>query len=316
MMKKRILSIALALVMTLALVSTASAAEEAPGLEVLPVVTVELPEAPGMKITMTKIFNYYFYVQHENGSSDYTFFADVSDWETRGSIAFGDREPSQALGYYLFGFDGILYGGSEENLDLSKTVGVGFLSANADSLLGEGGITTEGDIATGAYRPISRLAADSAAPVLPEETPAVPQTAKPTASTVLVNGESVAFDAYNIAGNNYFKLRDFAYALDGTAKQFSVGWDGAANAISLAAGRPYEAVGGEMAGKGAGDQTAVPTTSKITLDGAEISLTAYNIDGNNYFKLRDIGQAFDFGVDWDGANNTIVIDTSKRYTPE
>ncbi|MDR2442720.1 MAG: hypothetical protein LBE31_04280, partial [Deltaproteobacteria bacterium] len=59
-----------------------------------------------------------------------------------------------------------------------------------------------------------------------------------------------------------------------------------------------------------------PTTSKITLDGAEVSLTAYNIGGNNYFKLRDIGAAFDFGVTWDSAKNTIVIDTSIGYTPE
>ena len=40
------------------------------------------------------------------------------------------------------------------------------------------------------------------------------------------------------------------------------------------------------------------------------------ISGNNYFKLRDIGQMFDFGVDWDSARNTIVIDTGKGYTPE
>ena len=52
-------------------------------------------------------------------------------------------------------------------------------------------------------------------------------TANPTASTVLVDGENVAFDAYNIADNNYFKLRDLAFTLSGTAKQFEVGWDGA-----------------------------------------------------------------------------------------
>jgi hypothetical protein len=71
-----------------------------------------------------------------------------------------------------------------------------------------------------------------------------------------------------------------------------------------------------MEGKGAGNKTAIPTTSKITLDGKEVSFTAYNIGDNNYFKLRDIGAALDFGVTWDGENNTIVIDTSKGYTPE
>lgn len=62
--------------------------------------------------------------------------------------------------------------------------------------------------------------------------------------------------------------------------------------------------------------SASPTTSKIYLDGKEVTFTAYNIGGNNYFKLRDIGTAFDFGVTWDGGNSTIIIDTEVGYTPE
>jgi hypothetical protein len=140
--------------------------------------------------------------------------------------------------------------------------------------------------------------------------------AAPTASAVRVNGEIVAFDAYNINGNNYFKLRDLAYALSGTEKQFDVGWDGAANAISLASGAAYTAVGGEMAGKGAGEKAASPTASAILLDGAAASFAAYNIEDNNYFKLRDIGAAFDFEVDWDAENQEIAIDTASSYTPD
>ena len=143
-----------------------------------------------------------------------------------------------------------------------------------------------------------------------------PAIAAPTSSTVLVNGENVAFDAYNINGHNYFKLRDLAYTLSNTEKQFEVGFDNAQNAISLTSGEPYKEVGGEMASKGAGSKTANPTSSIIYLDGEEVSFAAYNIDNNNYFKLRDIGGTFDFGVDWDGARNTIVIDTSKGYAPE
>jgi len=144
-------------------------------------------------------------------------------------------------------------------------------------------------------------------------TPAVTTTAVPTASQVLINGKSVAFDAYNIDGYNYFKLRDLAYSLNGTAKQFEVGWDAANNAISLTTGKAYTVAGGEMIGKGAGNQIATLTTSKVYLNGQEVQFTAYNIGGNNYFKLRDIGQAIDFGVGWDAATNTISIDTSQGY---
>ena len=50
-------------------------------------------------------------------------------------------------------------------------------------------------------------------------TPPTTLTATPTNSTVLVNGKSIAFDAYSINDNNYLKLRDLAYILNGTEKQ-------------------------------------------------------------------------------------------------
>ena len=147
--------------------------------------------------------------------------------------------------------------------------------------------------------------------------------ARPTVSTVLVNGENVAFDAYNIDGNNYFKLRDLAYALNGTEKQFEVEWLSETNAIMLIGKHSYTETGGEMEGKVTENKTPVPSQSKIMFTESmesdaptTLNLIAYNIDGNNYFKLRDIGEVFDFGVDWDGATNTIVIDTSKGYTAE
>jgi hypothetical protein len=148
---------------------------------------------------------------------------------------------------------------------------------------------------------------------LPSEPPSVHYTARPTRSTVSINGGNIPFDAYNIGGNNYFKLRDLAYALNGTEKRFDVAWNAAANAIALTGGRPYTEIGGELTAGGGEDKKATPTTAKITLDGKETSFDAYNIGGNNYFKLRDIGRAFDFGVAWDAAQNTIAIDTSKGY---
>ena len=150
------------------------------------------------------------------------------------------------------------------------------------------------------------------------ETPVqtAPQTATPTTSKVMVNGKAVSFDAYKINGNNYFKLRDIAKVLSGTDKQFEVTWDSAKNAINLISGQPYTPVGGELATGSGANQQAVLNTSTVYLNGKQIALTAYTIKGNNYFKLRDLGQSFDFGVGWDGANNTVTIDTNTGYTPE
>jgi hypothetical protein len=140
--------------------------------------------------------------------------------------------------------------------------------------------------------------------------------AVPTPSQVIVDGKTISFDAYNIGGNNYVKLRDIAYALNGTKKQFLVNYGDATKAITLLSGQPYTAVGGEMEGKGSGNKTPTATTSNITLDGEAISLTAYNIAGNNYFMLRDLGRALDFGVTYDETTKAIYIDTKSAYTEE
>lgn len=141
-------------------------------------------------------------------------------------------------------------------------------------------------------------------------------TAAPTSSKVLVNGEAVAFDSYNINDNNYFKLRDVAQIISGSDKQFEVTWNGEKRAIELVSGKPYTAVGGEMAKGDGSAKTAVANASAIYKDGAAVELTAYTINDNNYFKLRDLGQAFDFNVSWDGANNCIVINTAESYTAD
>ncbi|SCZ07855.1 leucine-rich repeat protein [Alkaliphilus peptidifermentans] len=137
--------------------------------------------------------------------------------------------------------------------------------------------------------------------------------AKPTIGKVLVNGVEQSFEAYNIDGNNYFKLRDLAMVVSGTVKQFEVAWDGEKNAINLISGKPYTVSGGEM-NKGDGlEKIGQLNTSKIYKDGNEIKIIAYNINSNNYFKLRDVAQAFNIGVTWDEATSTIAIDTSIGY---
>jgi len=147
----------------------------------------------------------------------------------------------------------------------------------------------------------------------PDTTAPAKATANPTASKVLVNGTNTTFDAYNINNNNYFKLRDLAKIVSGTTKQFEVTWDNEKASINLVSNKSYTAVGEEMS-KGDGKiKNAALNTAKIYKDGSEIALTAYNINGNNYFKLRDIANAFNIGITWDGTANTIGIDTTKDY---
>ena len=43
---------------------------------------------------------------------------------------------------------------------------------------------------------------------------------------------------------------------------------------------------------------ATLSTNRILVDGEEVHLTAYNINGNNYVKLRNIGEQVGFNVYW------------------
>ena len=72
------------------------------------------------------------------------------------------------------------------------------------------------------------------------------------------------------------------------------------------------AVSGPAAQAAAG-LMANPSNQKFYLDDQGISLTAYEIGGNNYVKLRDIGEAVDFGVTYDAATNTVTISPGKPY---
>ncbi|MDO4270260.1 MAG: hypothetical protein Q4C72_04950 [Eubacteriales bacterium] len=121
---------------------------------------------------------------------------------------------------------------------------------------------------------------------------------------------------YEINGNNYVKLRDVAKALSGTDAQFEVVWNGAEKRIELTAGRAYTPVGGEYAAPPAESRAAALTEAAVCLDGKELALTAYEIAGNNYFKLRDLGAALDFWVGWDGSAQLVQIDTQSGYQPD
>lgn len=141
-------------------------------------------------------------------------------------------------------------------------------------------------------------------------------TAAYTDSKVLVDGKQVKFEAYNINDNNYFKLRDIAFALTnyGTGLNvFNVKWDEGKNMINLVSGEKYGAVGGELKEGDGKNKKYEISTSAIMKDGRNAKLTAFLINGNNYFKLRDLGKLFDFNIAWDEANNCILIDTTSSY---
>ena len=138
-------------------------------------------------------------------------------------------------------------------------------------------------------------------------------TASPTNDKLYVGGELQTPSIYKINGSNYFKIRDIAALLNGSSKQFEVGYDTATGSVTATSGKPYTMTGTELTGAaGTEAQLAVPSGSTIYVNGEKLDLTVYNIDGFNYFKLRDLGQALDFYVGYENGN--VTISGSKGYS--
>lgn len=57
---------------------------------------------------------------------------------------------------------------------------------------------------------------------------------------------------------------------------------------------------------------AAISNQPVYVDGQRVYMTAYQIGGNNYVKLRDIGEAVGFNVYWDGAS--VQVESDKPYT--
>ena len=139
-------------------------------------------------------------------------------------------------------------------------------------------------------------------------------TATPTNDQLYVGGVVQTPSIYKIDGSNYFKIRDIAMLLNGSKKQFSVGYDAATACVTLTTGQGYTPNGSELAGQASGGaKDAMASNNVIYLNGEKLSLTVYKIDGSNYFKLRDLGQALNFYVGYDPATG-VTISGDTGYT--
>ena len=125
--------------------------------------------------------------------------------------------------------------------------------------------------------------------------------------TVCLDGLKYNTVAYNIDDNNYFKLRDIAKILDGTIKTFDIKYDAATNSIDMLSFYDYTSVGGELKPGDGAKRKALSSSVFLTLDGVPIKATCYNIEGNNYFKLRDITDALDCRVEWEEKTQMICV---------
>lgn len=138
---------------------------------------------------------------------------------------------------------------------------------------------------------------------------------------VEVDGQPIRFQMYALKDangvlTNYVKLRDVAHILNGTKAQFSVGYDGF---ISIITGQAYTDVGSEMTTPYSGDRTYQNGSGSVRINGKIVNLESIVLTddlggGYTYFKLRDLGSALGFKVDWNEARG-VIIKTNTASTP-
>ncbi len=58
------------------------------------------------------------------------------------------------------------------------------------------------------------------------------------------------------------------------------------------------------------------SSHKVTVDGVPVAVEAYNINGSNYFQLRDLAKLLDVGIEWNSATRTVEISTEGGYTED
>jgi uncharacterized protein YkwD len=68
-----------------------------------------------------------------------------------------------------------------------------------------------------------------------------------------------------------------------------------------------------VGGAAAAGIVAQPTWQSIYVDGQQVEMEAYNINGSNYVKLRDIGKEVGFNVYW---QDGVQVDSASDYTGE
>ncbi|MEG1551248.1 MAG: RICIN domain-containing protein, partial [Oscillospiraceae bacterium] len=137
--------------------------------------------------------------------------------------------------------------------------------------------------------------------------------AEPSNSKVLVGGKEVAFDAYNIDGSNYFKVRDVAMAINTDKNNFDIEYDESRDVMMLKRKTAYSPIGSELTTGNTESTTAARSSTLMYVQDTLCSIKGYNINGSNYFGLRELSKIVDIELGWNESNNSILLNGNEYY---
>ncbi|MBQ2330143.1 MAG: hypothetical protein II387_05255, partial [Oscillospiraceae bacterium] len=105
--------------------------------------------------------------------------------------------------------------------------------------------------------------------------------------------------------------------LTGTGAQFNVDYDAATRTIKVTTGEAYEPLSTDLAKEYTNKAASCVKSNKtIEVNGEAIEITSYAFGGHNFFRLRSLGEALGFGVDWDASTRTMLVTTTAPAAEE
>lgn len=197
----------------------------------------------------------------------------------------------------------------EENIPRTREV---YTYTNTSDMLKTSASTTINAVAG-----ITDMAAEQAIalgvePVKTATTKTIPVNV--TQQSVYLDNKPLNIAAYNIEGANYFRLRDLAQILQGTEAQFSIESRSGDYTIEVQTGATYTPRGDELGPLRSMVSSMQPSNWKLAVNGKAVAVSAYTIEGSNFYKLRDIGHALGFFVRYDEATHSVHI--ASTFTAE
>ena len=118
-------------------------------------------------------------------------------------------------------------------------------------------------------------------------------------AAVTVDGEAAEVATANVGGQTYYRLRDLATAVNGTADQFNVEWQ---DGVIVITGEAYT----DAALAPAAEATGAAETLTLEVDGRTVTTSAAEINGNNYVPASLLAE---LGVTASVLDGTLAITT-------
>ena len=129
------------------------------------------------------------------------------------------------------------------------------------------------------------------------------------AGSLMIDQKTIGANFYRIMEKDYIKLRDFAAIVSGTKNQFEVKYDSKTNTVQIITGGVYTSIGNEMLLDSSGKCITKKSPYNVEINGANVSIQGYTVDGDLYFHVVELAEALAMKVEKKSDGKGYIITT-------